>query len=192
MRKKSGIIANMVAAIMASAVLFSSCAVTNLLQKEKQATFDVNYEYAFRSDHKVEPLFNESVLFFDKEEYGLEYFIAGDLITVTHTGEIYILETYPSTVKFEKGEIKDVTCTRASVMEVECIENSENVSIVAEGYTFTEDSKVQYVITASDGSYDTLGEAYVGKKLFASYRPSEDQKGRRRLWALYTFNPSFL
>ncbi len=141
--------------------------------KEKTATFVCDYDYGFHMEDKCVLLFSGSKLFFNPEEYGIDYpLIAGDKIIVTYKGECLIQEIYPSTVYTKNMEIVKIEVIKSTVEEYEIVQDGDKKQI---GKWFTEDTLAiidlneerPYVVN-EDGSFCFFDELEVGLKVYVA------------------------
>lgn len=79
----------------------------------------MDFDYGFHIEEKASLLIEWSLLFFNPLDYGITELIAGDLVTVTYYGEMWILESYPSIVSTDKMEIVNVEVEEAYIVEYE-------------------------------------------------------------------------
>ena len=137
------------------------------------STFVCGYDYGLHVENKAVMLLSGSGLFFKPDEYGIDYpLIAGDEIKVTHEGEIWIQETYPSTVITKEATILKIEVVKATLEEFEIVLDDGKKQI---GKWYLQDSlgiidlngNRPYVVN-QDGSFCFFDELEVGQKIYAS------------------------
>ena len=135
--------------------------------------FVCGYDYGLHVENKAVMLLSGSSLFFKPDEYGIDYpFIAGDEIKVTHDGEMWIQETYPSTVITKEATILKVEVVKATLEEFEIVLDDGKKQI---GKWYLQDSlgiidlngNRPYVVN-QDGSFCFFDQLEVGQKIYAS------------------------
>lgn len=141
-----------------------------LFAQRNETSFVVNCDYGKYAQGKVTYLLGGSVVFFNPDEYDIEKFVLGDVVTVEYTGEMTIQERSPSKIVID-GKIKEISVTEAEIMQVKY----DGVNIVsADGkqtYTFAETP--QYVIKDGAGNFVALEEIQAGALLYATYREEQ-------------------
>ena len=75
--------------------------------KVKKVVFEVTADYGNIKEGEVTYLLDDCIPFFNSEEYGFDL-VLGMKISVTYTGELIKLESYPSKVETSKLNIIDV------------------------------------------------------------------------------------
>ncbi len=158
----------------------------------RYAEFIVNYDYGQHKKDELTVLLNDSNLFFDPDEYHMEL-IAGDVIKVGYTGEMYLQETYPSTVVIKDGEVKSVVKIEAQIVELGYGENG----LFAKSEIPLAQYRPQYVIS-SDNTYQPLTDIFENKTLYGTYptRLCDESVDRNMsaeisLSAVYDYDPRF-
>ena len=103
--------------------------------KVKSKMMKASYDYGSFDDNKASLLIEGSTLFFDPSDYGISSIYGGDVLNVYYTGEIYILETYPSQVSIN---LVWVELLEASIIEFEVLEvpNEARKELVAKDPTY--------------------------------------------------------
>ena len=138
--------------------------VQNLPGTTKQAEFHTYYDYGFSQPGKATLLMDGSTVFVD------EKLIAGDVVTVYYTGEMYVQESYPSTVVFSGGEVKRVEVQKAKLCILTVTQNAQTgekqlVNQLDQPLTSAPD----YALTDWDGSFVAWKELEVGTVLYGSF-----------------------
>ncbi len=161
--------------------------------KYKKQTFTVHYDYAFHVEGAATMLFSGSLPFFDCEAYGIKTpLLAGDELTVYYyDGELYVQETYPSTVRVE-GKIGCVEKTTQAQIIDRCYKEGGQVR---SEYGFGFIQLPEYAVNR-DGSCTPFAELTDGTALCVAYAiPKIDgvdvdiDSSRICPTALYTYNP---
>ena len=130
----------------------------------KQAEFHTYYDYGFSQPGKATLLMDGSTVFVD------EKLIAGDVVTVYYTGEMYVQESYPGTVVFSGGEVKRVEVQKAKLCILTVTQNAqtgENQLVNQLDQPLT--SAPDYALTDWDGSFVAWKELEVGTVLYGSF-----------------------
>ena len=130
----------------------------------KQAEFHTYYDYGFSQPGKATLLMDGSTVFVD------EKLIAGDVVTVYYTGEMYVQESYPGTVVFSGGEVKRVEVQKAKLCILTVTQNAQTgekqlVNQLDQPLTSAPD----YALTDWDGSFVAWKELEVGTVLYGSF-----------------------
>ena len=138
--------------------------VQNLPGTTKQAEFHTYYDYGFSQPGKATLLMDGSTVFVD------EKLIAGDVVTVYYTGEMYVQESYPGTVVFSGGEVKRVEVQKAKLCILTVTQNAQTgekqlVNQLDQPLTSAPD----YALTDWDGSFVAWKELEVGTVLYGSF-----------------------
>ena len=138
--------------------------VQNLPGTTKQAEFHTYYDYGFSQPGKATLLMDGSTVFVD------EKLIAGDVVTVYYTGEMYVQESYPGTVVFSGGEVKRVEVQKAKLCILTVTQNAQTgekqlVNQLDQPLTSAPD----YALTDWDGSIIAWNELEVCTVLYGSF-----------------------
>ena len=157
--------------------------VQNLPGTTKQAEFHTYYDYGFSQPGKATLLMDGSTVFVD------EKLIAGDVVTVYYTGEMYVQESYPSTVVFSGGQIERVEVEQAEL----CILTIVQDPLTDEKYLVNiHDIKIQsapeYALCDRDGRYIAWSTLNAGETIYASHT-SEQGNDPTEIAGLYTYWP---
>ncbi len=165
----------------------------------KTATFTVKYDYGMHIEGRVTTLLDGSLVFFKAEDYGVAPLLAGEEVTVTYTGELLILESYPGVVRFEGGELKNVEKTRHAQIAGDCYRDGE--SLCEEyGHWFSEVAKedIPEYVAHADGSFTPFDEISEETELFVAFvlalpwqENADVNPDMKRIppTALYSYNP---
>lgn len=130
----------------------------------KQAEFHTYYDYGFSQPGKATLLMDGSTVFVD------EKLIAGDVVTVYYTGEMYVQESYPGTVVFSGGEVKRVEVQKAKLCILTVTQNAQTgekqlVNQLDQPLTSAPD----YALIDWDGSFVAWKELEIGTVLYGSF-----------------------
>ena len=152
----------------------------------KQVSFGIYADYGEYVKDKVTLLIGSSTIPFKKEKYNIDTFVVGDFVTVDYTGELYILETYPSQWYMNEMQIKDVKVTHGKVHEYEMLPdpggNRSLANTMGESFNFG----TKYVIN-EDGSFiEGLNDFPIGTKVYGIEPPHFSSK---TILAFYSYNP---
>lgn len=176
----------LIALLCLCACLLCGCAnelLENIPVGTKQAVFNTQYDYGFHRLDKAVLLMDGSTVFVD------EKLIAGDVVTVHYTGELYIQETYPSTVVFHGGEVKSVEVQEAKVCEVTVVQSQQTgKKRLVSPYDTMIESAPDYVLTDKDGSFIEWQDLEVGTVLYCSFT-AEQGNAPKNIAGLYTYEP---
>ena len=177
--------------LLALCFSFPSCGIGGVLVP-KQINFTVDYDYGLHREDMATLLLDDSKLFFDLEEWGIDTLVGGDVITLKYTGELLIQETYPSTVVTKNLKIVDISVKKAELLELVVIldENENPALAVKDGSfdkTFTFASETAYIID-EDLSYHELSASDVGKTVWGSY-VVPDSTQNIEIISLYSYKP---
>ena len=156
-------------------------------------TVTAGYDYGFHKQGLATMLYNYSTLFFTLPE-GFDPPVAGDEFTITYTGQMITLESYPSTVMFEDGAITSVSAEPAVIRKVRynaedksltlLDEKGEDVEIVG-GITFPD-----YYIIDNEGHFAELASLTEDTVLYGSISYTDRMSdGGITFSGLYLENP---
>lgn len=144
-----------------------------------------HFDYGLHVDNRATLLLGGCLLFFDLETYGIDRINAGDVVEVTYRGELYVLETYPSTVVTDYMEIVSIRVIKANIAVVEVALDSNGKVVTSKGEgVFIFDSEGLNVVN-QDGTYTLLEEQEVGTTLYATLERGEEAE----IAALYSYPP---
>lgn len=111
----------------------SSCAISIVPASSIEIKGDIKYiEYNIDVDYgnyikdHATLLMDESLIFFDIKEYGIDKLIAGDYLKIAYKGDWIVRAIYPSTVDTSLIEIVDVSVTHGSIIEYKLTKNEDN------------------------------------------------------------------
>ena len=176
-----------------------SCGHPNPIAMEKTATLKFNYSYlsveeATSGEPFAELLLNNGIL---HSAFGIEIpdeRTAGDTVTITYTGKITILESFPATICLEYGEVKSYSFSYAQVIP---IAKEDLINDMHTEYNLLND----YVILDRAGKYTTL-ESYTGEVLYLvennlnviqpKSQPEELVDPRLQVACMLAYNPRVL
>ena len=133
---------------------------------KKTVTLKFNYSYWSAIENEngepfAELLLDDGIL---NSSFGIEIpdeITAGDTVTITYTGEIVTLESYPATICLEYGEVKSYYFSYAQVTQ---IATEDIINDMGKEYNLMTD----YVILDRSGKYIAL-ESYTGDMLYLVY-----------------------
>ena len=160
--------------------------------KTSSVTFTVQLDYGMHVEGRVVPLLGDNYIFFNAEEYNVAPLLGGDLVTITYTGEMFVLEKYPGEVVITNGEIISVKKHSADIIE---IVRRDGLWYTLEEYMWGGNSLgvtlPDYVVHA-DRSFSPLEEIEDGVTLYATYQPTDKLQGHTILdaFALYDYPPN--
>ena len=153
-----------------------------------------HFDYGLHVDNRATLLLGGCSLFFDLESYGIDRINAGDVVEIVYRGELYVLETYPSTVDTSQMEIVDIKITKARTMAFSVMETEDDVSLIYafNSLTSVQDSFVTFApaenlyVVNYDGTFAPLGKEHVGQRLYGTVKKvGEDYE----IIALYSYAP---
>lgn len=166
--------------------LFGGCAnelLQNMPGQTKQAVFNTYYDYGFHRPDKAVLLMDGSTVFVDGE------LVAGDVVCVSYTGELYVQETYPSTVVLHGGSVQGVDVQKAKICELRVVQNEQTgEKRLVSPYDTRIESAPDYVLTDTDGSFIAWKDLASGTILYCSYA-SEQGNAPTNIAGLYTYLP---
>ena len=168
----------------------SSCEgiVTELGLKSSTATLVADYDYGFVNTDKAHILISGSTVFFDPNEYGVSNLVAGDKVILTYRGELYIQESYPSTIVTQGVKDLSVEIVKAQITEVILKKNDNGEYEARKIDTMSEitlPSNVKYIIS-KNMNFDELSQQHTGITLYASTVTTD---GETTISAIYNFMP---
>lgn len=144
-----------------------------------------HFDYGLHVDNHATLLLGGCSLFFDLESYGIDRINAGDVVEIIYRGELYVLETYPSTVVTDYMEIVSIRVVKADIVVVEVALDSNGKVVKLKGEdVFIFDSQELNVVN-QDGTYTPLEEQEVGATLYATLKQGEEAE----IAALYSYPP---
>lgn len=152
-----------------------------------QETMVVTYDYGFHIPDKLTALLDESLMFFDLTDYGIQTsLIAGDIFKIYYQGEFVTQMTYPGQVDTSRMTILDVRRTRAiilrgSLLGVPGSDNYDYVSAVYSNRLYP-----NYVVN-DDYSFESVN-SYHDENVYASFRP-DDKTDKPTIQALHSYMP---
>lgn len=133
--------------------------------------------------------------FLDKEQWGLDVFIPGDVYKVIYTGELMMLESYPGRIVLQEGQLVSVERTDAGIVPALLTKQGDRYVLqsLVDGMQIDTDLP-QYVILDEQGVYCELSEYLLGKTLYITYQQSrvdstEDGSTVVYALALYAYLP---
>ena len=108
--------------------------------------------------------------FLDKEQWGLDVFIPGDVYHISYTGELMMLESYPGQIVLQKGELVSVERTDAGIVPA-LLKKRENRYVLQclEDLIQIETDLPGYVILDEQGAYCELSDDWLEKTLYVTY-----------------------
>ncbi len=204
MKKIKGLLIGLLAALIA--VGSSGCTVlvppspssgSSQPQAEEHTwSFTVQYDYGQHVEDRATLLLSGTIPFFDPEEYGVSPLIAGEKVTVSYTGELRILESYPSQAVLDGVTIEKVEKTdRAYITDCHCVDGKLFDPLGNWFSNLTKEDIPEYVIH-EDSTFTPFDELAEGTKLYASYVLPEQENAdvnpdmtRIPPTALYSYHP---
>lgn len=135
------------------------------------------YDYGYHRTGLATVLYNYSTLFFTLPE-GVDPPVAGDEFTITYTGQMITLESYPSTVMFEDGAITSVSAEPAVIYRVRYIVKDKRLTVLDEnGETMAIDfiSYPQYYIIDGEGHFAEWSTLTEDTILYGSVSPTDQE-----------------
>lgn len=130
--------------------------------------------------------------FLDKQQWGLDEFVPGDVYYVTYTGEMMFLESYPGRVVLKDGAVVSVERKNAGILAVSFDEQQVLQSLEDD---FVLDAQLpEYVILNRDGDFCKTEHCFYGGTLYATYEKAkaeqtEDGKMLITVLAIYAYMP---
>lgn len=151
----------------------------------KQVSMYVRVDYGLHVENQATLLLDYSLFFFNPTEYGIDYFVAGDYVTIDYTGEFRVLETYPGQVETDDLQLQNVAVERGDLYEFEVIagDNGENTLKVLNDAVAGE-YLTEYVIN-EDGSFAKYSTYEVGTKIYGINPKYNENK----ILAFYKYRP---
>lgn len=130
--------------------------------KETVKTFDftMGFDYGSFIYGKATLLFDDSI--FDVSKYGITNLKSGDVVRIYYTGELYFLETYPSQLCFDNGELKNAEVFRATEV------NFTVTQVPGGGYDIISDKGESYILPdyiVYEDNYTSINNVYNNLKL---------------------------
>lgn len=158
--------------------------VQNLPGQTKQAEFHTYYDYGFHQPGKATLLMDGSTVFVD------EALIAGDVVTVYYTGEMYVQESYPSTVVFQNGQIEHVEVKQAQTCILLIVQDEQTGEkyLVNNLYGTRIETAPDYVLYDRDEHYIEWTSLNTGTTLYGTYT-SKQGSDPTVIAGLYTYLP---
>ena len=165
----------------------------NSCKKEQTVTHLARYDYGFHQQDKAFLLLDGITPYFDFKDYQIQEILAGDLVTVTYLGEMYIQEIYPAFVEDKNLKITNVTIIPAEIIEFEIqtstVDNNEEILLVPvdkkyNSYKLIND-EVKNVVN-QDLSFSLYTELPIKTKLFATVRLVDNEY---KVYSLYSYQP---
>lgn len=142
--------------------LFSGCA--------NEQKMYVRLDYGFHRPGLATPLIDGcKTEFLDKDAWGLDVFLPGDVYVLTYHGEIMVLETYPGTVILPEGGLLDVTRIDAGIL---CLVYDGGWKPAEDGYILSGEL-CEYVVLDEQGNFCTLAEYDISKPLYVTYEQAK-------------------
>lgn len=151
-----------------------------------------HYDYGMHRQGKAVLLYNSCTPFFELPE-GMDYAIAGDRFTLTYTGEMLTLDSYPGTVMMDDGAIRSVRVQKAVILPLTYrIEGNTAQFFNASGEAVHVETFPEWVVTDPQaGTFLPLAEIADGTLLYAGYDPVDGCVGNDGGQELYTFAALF-
>ena len=153
--------------------------------KVKSIMMKASYDYGSFDDNKASLLIEGSTLFFDPSDYGISSIYGGDVLNVYYTGEIYILESYPSQVSIN---LVWVELLEASIIEFEVLEvpNETRKELVAKDPTYQIASVNTDKVIDEDYNFKSFEELDAGSVVYGTLIPGVNCLC---VESLFSFNP---
>jgi hypothetical protein len=140
-------------------------------------TVTAGYDYGYHRPGLATMLYNYSTLFFTLPE-GVDPPVAGDEFTITYTGQMITLESYPSTVMFEDGAITSVSAQPAVIYTVRYSVKNKRLTVLDEnGETMAIDfiGYPQYYIIDGEGHFAEWSTLTEDTILYGSVSPTDQE-----------------
>ena len=159
-------------------------------------TVTARYDYGMHRPGLAAMLYDSGTLFFTLPE-GFDPPVAGDVFTVTYTGQLMVQESYPSTVVISGGKIQSVSGQKAEILQVTYYAPADGTP---ERFVTTLDdgseeeiaviSRPAYYIINEDGEFLPLSEVSDCITLYLTYSPVDGRTDEGITVAgLYAQNP---
>ena len=194
--KSKKFILTLAAVILSFCCMFTSCVMWYDGPFEQPSVkyftkeFTITYDYGFHQDGKVMPLLDTNAICFDSEEWFADPLIAGDVITITYTGEMLVQETYPGKIVINNGEIVYVEKNPACLLGAKYTEQGLLLSDKE-----TQMGEVPQYVIYEDGTFAELSSLPYDTQLWATVHIIFDEnvgkKTRLDVLALYTYDPQY-
>ena len=167
---------------------------SSALVKMDTVSLTAFYDYGLHLENQVTLLLGGCLLFFDPTEYGIDRINAGDVVTISYTGEFYVRETYPSTVDTSQMEIVGIEIAKARTMPFSVLETEDGVSLFYAFNTLTSvhNSFVAFAPTENlyvvnyDRTFTPLGKEHLGQRLYGTVKKVGESY---EIIALYSYAP---
>lgn len=131
-----------------------------IMENVKTFDFTMVYDYGSFIYGKSTLLFDGSI--FDVSKFGITNLKAGDVVRIYYTGELYFLESYPSRLCFDNGELKNAEVFRATEV------NFTVSQVPGGGYDIISDNGETYTLPdyiVYEDNYTSINNVYNNLKL---------------------------
>ena len=165
-------------------LLTNSC---SIFEPKKKVEFIVNADYGFHVKDEITYLLNDSKIFIDFDEYGVEP-VVGMKVDITYKGEYYILETYPSTFDDSNMKIIDIDIFMPKIYDYiysQTPGGGEKLSLRPLNESFMGVINQNYVIN-EDGSFSELTDFTFDDKIYVATQVNNEVE---TCFGLYSYNP---
>ncbi len=171
----------------------SGCSAFGLRDEKKEytTTMKAHYDYGFHIENQATLLIDGCIVPFGIiGKYGITELAAGDIVHITHKGEMIILDIYPGQITSADVEIINVTVEKANLIKLDVKKNEQGKIAV-----YYADREIEipneniYNVINQDGTFEKLSEKHIGVSIYATEMP---QTSVIDVQALYSYYPRAL
>ena len=158
-----------------------------------QTPMRVTMDYGnFRSGYATPLLEFCETDFLDKQQWGLDEFVPGDVYYVSYTGEMMFLESYPGRVVLQDGAVVAVEREDAGILAVS-FDNQQVLQSLEDDFVLAKQLP-EYVILNREGDFCRTEHCFYGGTIYATYEKAkaeqtEDGKMLITVLAIYAYMP---
>lgn len=190
MKNVKTIIALSMCSIALSACSFSFSFSTQPAKELKTISNTITVVYGKYVEGHVTYLFGDCAIPFNLKDYGVDYIVVGDTLTIYYTGYSYIVNrsSQPRTMVTEKMTVEKIEVKHDWILEFEMITSSDGAKSLKQVNDYVMGPLPTKVIN-EDGTYQSLDSYEVGSHF---YGPAFEVGGGTILsaYTLYSYNPA--
>lgn len=168
---------------------FGGCSNFGFLEKEKECTttMKAHYDYGMHIENQATLLIEGCIIPFKIfVEYGITELVAGDIVHITHKGEMIILDVYPGRITSADIEITNVTVERANVIKLDVKKNEQGeIGVYYADCEIEIENEYVYNVINQDGTFERLSEKHIGEIIYATEMPKTSVIDVQALYSYY-------
>ena len=170
-------------------IAFGGCSVFGLRDEKKEytTTMKAHHDYGFHIENQAVLLIDGCMVPFKIfGEYGITELAAGDIVHITHKGEMIILDIYPGQITSADVEILDVTVEKANVIKLDVRKNEQGkIAVYYADCELEIPNENIYNVINQDGTFEKLSEKHIGASIYATEMPKTSVIDVQALYSYY-------